>query len=140
MKNPERFANLPTYAFPRLRELLDHHTPGGDVVHMTIGAPKHDFPQWVVDVIVENAAGFQGYPQNEGTDALRGSISDWITRRYGVDMDPETQIMALNGTREGLYNAAMALLPEQKNGQQPVVLIPNPFYQVYMVATLSIAG
>ncbi|WP_170529711.1 aminotransferase class I/II-fold pyridoxal phosphate-dependent enzyme [Ruegeria arenilitoris] len=140
MNFPERFSNLPAYAFPRLRALLDHHAPGGDVVHMTIGEPKHDFPPWVTDVIVENAAGFQKYPPNEGSDALRGAIADWIDRRYGVRMDPETNIMALNGTREGLYNAAMALCPEQKNGQQPIVLCPNPFYQVYMVASISVGA
>ena len=140
MNFPERFSNLPAYAFPRLRALLDHHAPGGDVVHMTIGEPKHDFPAWVTDVIVENAAGFQKYPPNEGSDALRGAIADWIDRRYGVRMDPETNIMALNGTREGLYNAAMALCPEQKNGQHPIVLCPNPFYQVYMVASISVGA
>ncbi|MBY6141632.1 aminotransferase class I/II-fold pyridoxal phosphate-dependent enzyme [Leisingera daeponensis] len=140
MDFPERFSNLPAYAFPRLRALLDHHTPGGDVVHMTIGEPKHAFPAWVTDIIAENAAGFNQYPNNDGTPELRGAISDWISRRYGVTTDPETQIMALNGTREGLYNAAMALCPEQKNGQKPVVLIPNPFYQVYMVATISVGA
>ncbi|UWR64363.1 aminotransferase class I/II-fold pyridoxal phosphate-dependent enzyme [Phaeobacter inhibens] len=140
MNFPERFSNLPPYAFPRLRALLDHHTPGGDVVHMTIGEPKHDFPAWVTDVIVENAAGFQSYPPNEGCAELRGAISDWIKRRYDVSVDPMTQVMALNGTREGLYNAAMALCPEQKNGAKPVVLIPNPFYQVYMVASISVAA
>ncbi|MFY0308287.1 aminotransferase class I/II-fold pyridoxal phosphate-dependent enzyme [Leisingera sp. D0M16] len=140
MDFPERFSNLPAYAFPRLRALLDHHTPGGDVVHMTIGEPKHAFPAWVTDVIAENAAGFNQYPNNDGTPELRDAISDWISRRYGVTANPETQIMALNGTREGLYNAAMALCPEQKNGQKPVVLIPNPFYQVYMVATISVGA
>ncbi|NVO57620.1 aminotransferase class I/II-fold pyridoxal phosphate-dependent enzyme [Rhodobacteraceae bacterium B1Z28] len=140
MNFPERFSNLPAYAFPRLRALLDHHQPGGDVIHMTIGEPKHDFPAWVTDVIMENAAGFQGYPQNEGTPELRTAITDWIKRRYGVSMDPETNVMALNGTREGLYNAAMALCPEQKNGQRPVILCPNPFYQVYMVASISVGA
>ncbi len=138
MNFPERFSNLPEYAFPRLRTLLDHHQPGGDVIHMTIGAPMHDFPAWVTDVITENAAGFQGYPPNEGSPELRGSITDWIKRRYGVTMDPDTNVMALNGTREGLYNAAMALCPEQKNGQDPIILCPNPFYQVYMVASISV--
>ncbi|NOD99244.1 aminotransferase class I/II-fold pyridoxal phosphate-dependent enzyme [Ruegeria sp. HKCCD6228] len=137
---PERFSNLPAYAFPRLRALLNHHQPGGDVVHMTIGAPTHDFPAWVTDVIMENAAGFQGYPPNEGSDDLRTAITDWIKRRYGVQMDPDANVMALNGTREGLYNAAMALCPEQKNGQQPIILCPNPFYQVYMVASLSVGA
>ncbi|MGR3761474.1 aminotransferase class I/II-fold pyridoxal phosphate-dependent enzyme [Roseobacteraceae bacterium NS-SX3] len=140
MKFPERFSNLPPYAFPRLRALLDHHTPGGDVVAMTIGEPKHAFPPWVTDVIAENAAGFNSYPPNDGSEELLAAISGWIGRRYGVSMDPGTRIMALNGTREGLYNAAMALCPEQKNGKRPVVLIPNPFYQVYMVAAISVAA
>ncbi|WP_375698637.1 aminotransferase class I/II-fold pyridoxal phosphate-dependent enzyme [Pseudophaeobacter sp. TrK17] len=140
MNFPDRFANLPAYAFPRLRALLDHHAPGGDVVHMTIGEPKHQFPQWVTDVIVENAAGFNSYPPNDGSDDLRGAMAGWISNRYGVAMDPATQIMALNGTREGLYNAAMALCPETKNGETPAILIPNPFYQVYMVASLSVAA
>ena len=140
MEFPERFSNLPEYAFPRLRSLLDAHAPGGDVVHMTIGEPKHAFPAWVTDVIVENAAGFNSYPQNEGTDALRGAIADWVRLRYGVTLDPDTRIMALNGTREGLYNAAMALCPEEKNSRKPVILTPNPFYQVYMVAALSVGA
>jgi aspartate/methionine/tyrosine aminotransferase len=140
MTFPERFANLPAYAFPRLRALLDHHAPGGDVVHMTIGEPKHQFPHWVTDVIVENAAGFNSYPANDGSDELRAAMADWVLRRYGVKMDAATQTMALNGTREGLYNAAMALCPEQKGGKKPTILIPNPFYQVYMVASLSVAA
>jgi aspartate/methionine/tyrosine aminotransferase len=140
MKFPERFSNLPAYAFPRLRTLLDHLPPGGPVEQMTIGEPKHKFPQWVTDVIVENAAGFNNYPNNDGTDELRSAITDWVARRYGVTLDPATQIMALNGTREGLYNAAMALCPETKNGQQPVILTPNPFYQVYMVAAISVGA
>lgn len=140
MNFPDRFSNLPAYAFPRLRALLDHHTPGGEVIQMTIGEPRHAFPDWVTQVIVDHAEGFNRYPQNEGTDALRGAISDWIRRRYGVSADPATRIMALNGTREGLYNAAMALSPETKNGQRPVILSPNPFYQVYMVASLSVGA
>jgi aspartate/methionine/tyrosine aminotransferase len=140
MNFPERFSNLPAYAFPRLRALLDPHAPGGEVEQMTIGEPKHKFPQWVTDVIVENAAGFNSYPNNDGTDELRGACTDWIKRRYAVSLDPATQIMPLNGTREGLYNAAMALCPETKNGRQPVILTPNPFYQVYMVAAISVGA
>jgi len=137
---PERFSNLPAYAFPRLRALLDHHAPGGRVEAMTIGEPKHTFPQWVTDIIVENAAGFNSYPNNDGTEELRGACAAWVRRRYGVAIDPASQVMALNGTREGLYNAAMALCPETKNGQQPVILCPNPFYQVYMVAAISVGA
>ncbi|NHQ73904.1 aminotransferase class I/II-fold pyridoxal phosphate-dependent enzyme [Roseovarius gahaiensis] len=137
---PERFSNLPAYAFPRLRSLLDAHAPGGEVLHMTIGEPKHAFPAWVSDVVAEHAAEFGRYPANEGTIGLRQSICDWIARRYDVTLEPERHVMALNGTREGLYNAMMALCPEQKNGQRPVVLLPNPFYQVYMVAALSVGA
>ncbi len=137
---PERFSNLPEYAFPRLRTLLDAHAPGGDIVQMTIGEPKHAFPSWVTDAIVEHTAGFNSYPPNEGSVPLRGAISDWIRHRYDVSLDPDTQIIALNGTREGLYNAAMALCPETKHGQQPVILTPNPFYQVYMVASISVGA
>ncbi len=129
---PERFSNLPAYAFPRLRALLDVHEPGGDVRHMSIGEPKHTFPSWVTDIIVENAAEFGRYPVNEGTPELRGAIAGWLHRRYGVTVDPDTQIMALNGTREGLYNAGMALCP-----QGSTVLMPNPFYQVYMISAIS---
>ena len=137
MKFPERFSNLPAYAFPRLRALLDVHAPGGDIVHMTIGEPKHAFPAWVTDVVTAHAAGFNRYPPNEGIPELRGAFCDWLGRRYGVSMDPDVHVMPLNGTREGLYNAGMALCPEQKNGERPVVLMPNPFYQVYMLAAIS---
>ncbi|MFV0245758.1 MAG: aminotransferase class I/II-fold pyridoxal phosphate-dependent enzyme, partial [Qingshengfaniella sp.] len=135
MQYPERFSDLPPYAFPRLRGLLDPHPGGGDVLHMSIGEPKHPFPEWVPQVIAENAAGFGAYPANDGTGELLAAISDWLKRRYGVEVDPSTRIMALNGTREGLFNAALALCPEEKAGKRPAVLIPNPFYQVYAVAT-----
>ncbi len=135
---PERFSNLPAYAFPRLRSLLDAHTAGGPVAHMTIGEPKHAFPEWITGIIAENAHEFGRYPPNEGTPELRASIAAWVQLRYGVSVAPETEVMPVNGTREGLYNAAMALCPEAKGGKQPVVLTPNPFYQVYMVAAISV--
>ncbi|QFT64725.1 Aspartate/methionine/tyrosine aminotransferase [Roseivivax halotolerans] len=135
---PERFSDLPAYAFPRLRALLDAYEPGGPVVHMTIGEPRHAFPDWVGEVLARHVNEFSRYPVNEGSEELRRAITDWLGRRYGVDLDPETRVMALNGTREGLYNAAMALCPETKGGKQPVILTPNPFYQVYAVAALSV--
>ena len=136
---PERFSNLPEYAFPRLRALLDGHSPGGDVMHMTIGEPRHAFPDFVTEIIAANAEGFGKYPPNEGTPELLDAISGWLLRRFDVRI-PADQIMALNGTREGLYNAMMALCPEAKNGGKPVVLVPNPFYQVYAVAALSVGA
>ncbi|OAN78954.1 aspartate aminotransferase [Jannaschia sp. EhC01] len=137
---PERFSNLPEYAFPRLRTLLDGLSPGGDPIAMTIGEPRHAFPPWIAEVLAQNLHGFGKYPENDGSLALRSAQAAWLGRRYNADADPATQILALNGTREGLYNACMALCPERKNGQQPVVLTPNPFYQVYAVAALSVGA
>ncbi len=137
MLYPERFSNLPAHAWPRLRALLDVHEGGGPLIQMTIGEPKHAFPAWVTDVITQNAAGFNSYPPNDGTPELKTAIAGWIKRRYGAEMNPETEIMALNGTREGLYNAVIALCPETKNGQKPAILMPNPFYQVYMIGAIS---
>ncbi len=141
MTFPERYSSLPEYAFPRLRSLLDAHEPGGEVMHMTIGEPKHPFPEWVPQVIAEHAQGFGTYPPNDGSPELLAAITGWLSRRYGVQMDPATQVMALNGTREGLFNALLALCPEQTSrGEQPVVLIPNPFYQVYAVAAMTVGA
>ncbi len=137
---PERFSGLPEYAFPRLRKLLDAHAPGGPVLHMTIGEPRHAMPDFIGEVLAANLDGFAKYPPNEGTPELRAEISAWLHRRYGVDIDPETQVMALNGTREGLFNAAVALCPEDIRGQKPVVLIPNPFYQVYAIAAQAMGA
>ncbi len=137
---PERFSELPEYAFPRLRGLLDGHAPGGTPIAMTIGEPQHPFPAFVPEIIAAHADEFRKYPPNDGTKGLRGEIAAWIKRRYGVSIDPEREVMALNGTREGLYNAAMALCPTMLNGAPPKVLVPNPFYQVYAVAALSVGA
>lgn len=137
---PERFSNLPAYAFPRLRALLDSFEPGGEVIHMTIGEPKHAFPAFVGEVLAGSVQEFGKYPPNEGTPELRANIAAWIARRYGVTVDPDTQVTTVNGTREGLYNAGMALCPETKIGRQPLVLMPNPFYQVYAVSALSVGA
>ncbi len=136
---PERFSNLPAYAFPRLRSLLDVHEPGGETINMTIGEPKHAFPEFVSDVLAKSVHEFNKYPTNEGAPELLAAVCGWVTRRFSVDLTPD-RVMALNGTREGLYNAAMALAPETKNGKTPVVLLPNPFYQVYAVAALSVTA
>ena len=138
MDYPERFENLPLYAFSRLRELLDGVEPGDREISMTIGEPRHSFPEWVTDIIVQNAGGFNDYPANEGIPELKKQIVDWLQRRYSVSLDPQKNILALNGTREGLYNSLIALCPEKKNNSGPIVLIPNPFYQVYMISALSV--
>jgi N-succinyldiaminopimelate aminotransferase len=139
MTGPTRFSSLPDYAFPRLRKLLDSHAPGGEPITMTIGEPRHPMPSFVGPILAENLAGFGVYPPNDGTPALLGAIAAWVMRRYGVTLT-EDRLMVLNGTREGLFNAAVALCPEAKAGKRPVVLMPNPFYQVYAVAALAMGA
>lgn len=139
MAFPERFSNLPDYAFPRLRKLLDVHPAGGTPIAMTIGEPRHAMPEFVGPILAANLDGFAIYPPNEGTPELLLAISDWLHLRYRTRLAPE-QLMILNGTREGLFNACIALCPETKRGKQPVVLMPNPFYQVYAVAALAVGA
>ena len=136
MQIPERFSDLPDYAFPRLRALLGDTPPGGVVVALSIGAPRHPFPDWGALVIAGAVAEFGNYPPNEGTPELLGAISAWIARRHGVDISPD-RILTANGTRETLFAATVGLCPEEKAGKPPLVLIPNPFYQVYSVGALA---
>ena len=138
MSFPERFAKLPVYAFARLRALLADHPPGQTpAITMTIGEPRHPMPGFVAEVLAGATQGFASYPPNDGSDGLRAAIADWAEARYDMSLDPATQIMALNGTREGLFNAVLALCPETLGGKRPLVLMPNPFYQVYAVAALA---
>ncbi|MCF8511207.1 MAG: aminotransferase class I/II-fold pyridoxal phosphate-dependent enzyme [Rhodobacteraceae bacterium] len=139
MAFPERFSNLPDYAFPRLRKLLDAHAPGGEPIAMTIGEPRHPMPDFVGPILAANLSGFGVYPPNDGTPELLSAITAWIKQRYTASL-AEDQVMVLNGTREGLYNALIATCPETKNGARPVVLMPNPFYQVYAVAALTVGA
>ena len=132
---PTRFDALPTATWPRLRNLLDGHAAGGPVINMTIGEPKHKFPDWVGPTLVEAMEGFNSYPDNNGTPELRGAISGFLQRRYAIDLDMDNQVMVLNGTREGLFNAVVAL---GQTGSK--ILIPNPFYQVYTVAAMAIGA
>ena len=136
MQFPQRFSDLPEYAFPRLRALLDGHAPGGKPIHMSIGEPKHPFPAFVKDVLSDHLAGFNQYPPNPGSQGLLHAIADWTNVRFGTSLDPDTNFLSLNGTREGLFNAALALCPEEERGR-PVVLMPNPFYQVYAVGAIE---
>lgn len=136
MAFPERFSNLPDYAFPRLRKLLDSHAPGADPIAMTIGEPRHPMPDFVAPILAASIGEFGAYPPNDGAPELLDAIAGWIARRYGVTL-AQDRLMVLNGTREGLFNAAIAIAPELKAGKKPVFLLPNPFYQVYTVAAVT---
>jgi len=137
MDYPRRFSDLPDYAFPRLRHLLAGLEPGGPETLMSIGDPRHPFPAFISETIARHVDGFKSYPPNEGLPSLRQAIVDWVEGRYGAKLDSERHIQTLNGTREGMFNAVIALCPEEKNGARPVVLLPNPFYQCYAVAALA---
>lgn len=141
MAFPERFSNLPDYAFPRLRALLSDIepglAPGESPMILTIGEPRHPMPGFVAQVMADSLPELAKYPPNEGAPELLSAIGGWLDRRYGLEVAPD-RLVVLNGTREGLFNAALALCPETKAGQQPIVLVPNPFYQVYAVAAAAV--
>ena len=135
MQAPERFRALPDHFWSRLRALLDAHEPGSpDPIDMTIGEPRHAYPAFVEEIMGRGPYG--RYPSNPGTDELLGAASDWIARRHGARVAPD-RLMALNGTREGLFAAALAMVPEQTGGRRSAVLIPDPFYQVYAVGAAA---
>jgi len=131
---PERFSGLPEYPFARLRRLTDGVEPGGKPIDLSVGGPTHAFPHWISDEIGRNAAGFGKYPPTVGDAGLLEAAADWVERRYSAKVDPTVNIVTVNGTREGLFNACLAVCPERKNGKRSCVLIPNPVYQVYALA------
>ena len=140
---PRRFSDLPEYAFPRLRALLDRHPPGGGPVAMSIGEPRHPLPALLHETLARHGEGYAKYPPVDGTPGFREAVAGWLTRRFalpGGTVDPDRAILPLNGTREGLFMAAMALAPARKNGQRAAVLIPNPFYQCYAAAALAVGA
>lgn len=130
---------LTDYPFDRVRALLrDVEPPAGrPQIHMQIGEPKHAPPDFIGPVLVDNMADWGRYPPPNGPEALRGAIADWLAKRYDLPagmIDPARNIAVVSGTREALFMAALLAVPEQKAGAKPVVLMPNPFYQVYVGA------
>lgn len=134
-----RFDAMPISPFTRLNKLLEGVTPGATPIHMHVGEPQHPVPAFVAEILAKHTADFGKYPSIIGPDHLRKAISSWLGKRYNLanNVDPERHILPLVGTREGLFSAAFATIPEEKNGKRPAVLIPNPFYQCYAAAALS---
>ena len=129
--------------FVNTRLLLDAIAPGGTIIDMTIGEPRHDMPPFLMEKLNESAAGFAKYPAMKGTEDLRRAIADWIGRRYQIPgrIDPEHDVLPIVGSREGLFSAVFPALdrrlPVLPAGARPAVLIPNPFYAVYSAGTLA---
>ena len=137
---PDRLKALPEYAFPRLHALLEGTPPGKPVIDLSIGSPKHLPPAFIAETLARHAEGYRDYPPNDGTESFRAAVRAWATRRYQLPehwLEREGAVLPLNGTREGMFMAVMATTPEQKNGERPVILMPNPFYQCYAAAALA---
>jgi N-succinyldiaminopimelate aminotransferase len=127
---------LQAYPFQRLRDLFHGITPNPAYtpINLSIGEPKHATPALIKDALVNNLAGLASYPTTLGSLALREAISSWISRRYAVPaLNAETAILPVNGSREALFAFAQAVIDPTKT--DPVVICPNPFYQIYEGAT-----
>ena len=128
-------SKLQPYPFERLRLLHAGITP--NPVYMPIslgmGEPRHATPQLVKEAMTRNLAGLASYPGTLGEPLLRQTMSDWLQRRYGVTVSKDTQILPVIGSREALFALAQTVIdPSHK----PVVISPNPFYQIYEGAAL----
>ncbi len=134
--NP-RLAALHPYPFQKLRELFAGVTPPSDLsaINLSIGEPKHATPQFIKDALIAGMDGLANYPITQGSDALRASIANWANRRYGVELDPATQVLPVNGSREALFAFAQACVDSSRHGRR-VIISPNPFYQIYEGAAL----
>ena len=124
--------------FVRLTDLIAGIAPGKPAINLSVGEPQHAVPDFVGPVLAEHIAEFGKYPANKGTDPFRHAVAQWLGRRYALEkpVDPESEVLVLNGTREGLFLAAIAARRYVKNragsnGTLPAMLIPNPFYAAY---------
>lgn len=125
---------LEPYPFTKLRQLLKDITPPADKasIALSIGEPQHESPAFVQKIIRDNLDLLSKYPTTGGLDELRNAISDWLRRRYCLAaIDPDQQVLPVNGTREALFAFAQAVVSPGS-----LVLSPNPFYQIYEGAAL----
>ena len=120
--------------FARLAELLAGHEPGKPLISLSLGEPQHPVPDFVGSVLAKHTAEFGRYPIAKGIEPFRKAAADWLGRRFELPraLDPESEVLVLNGSREGLFFAAIAA--ERHVGPRrgkPAILVPNPFYPVY---------
>ncbi|HEX4410409.1 MAG TPA: aminotransferase class I/II-fold pyridoxal phosphate-dependent enzyme [Xanthobacteraceae bacterium] len=126
--------------FVRLRELLGDTQPGKSAISLAVGEPQHAIPPFVAPIIAAHVAEFGRYPMNKGLDAFAEAVAQWLGRRYALPrpVDPVTEVLVLNGTREGLFLAALAAknyVPPRAG--RPAVLVPNPFYAAYSAGAIA---
>ena len=140
MLNPQ-LDLLTDYPFQRLAQLLGGPVvPGDGAIVMSIGEPQHPPPPMVAQILAENAALWGRYPPADGSPEFRAAVAGWLTRRFGLPVgavDPARHILPVAGTREALYMVASLTVTTKPNTYgPPLVLLPNPFYQVYAGAAL----
>jgi N-succinyldiaminopimelate aminotransferase len=111
-------------------------TPNPDLkpINLSIGEPKHATPAFIREALTGALDGLANYPITQGADDLRQAIADWARQRYGVALDPTSQILPVNGSREALFAFAQAAIDPGRHIKR--VLSPNPFYQIYEGAAL----
>lgn len=134
---------LQPYPFARLREAMrDWTTPAGlQPVHLQIGEPKHATPKIITDALAASLTELSKYPLTAGLLELRQACANWAARRYqGVELNPDTEVLPVLGSREALFSFVQALLNPVSDGLKPVVVSPNPFYQIYEGAALLGGG
>jgi len=134
--NP-RLDALQPYPFEKLRQLFSGLTPPAGLreIKLSIGEPQHATPAFIKQALTDNLAGLANYPTTLGSDALRQGIAAWIGRRYNLPaLNPATQILPVLGSREALFAFAQTVIDGSR--EHPVVLCPNPFYQIYEGAAL----
>jgi len=137
--NPN-LAKLQPYPFEKLRQLKLNIVPPQELepILMSIGEPKHPTPEVITKALQQNLLNLARYPLTKGSDELRQAICQWLTKRYKLNSDAidyATQILPVNGTREALFAITQCLIDPNQN-PEPLVLMPNPFYQIYEGAAL----
>ena len=132
-------SKLQPYPFERLRKLFADVTPNPDypAISLGIGEPKHPTPPFIQQALADasRAGGLAVYPATLGTPQLRAAFTGWVQTRYGLALDPATQVLPVNGSREALFAFAQTVI-DPSDGKKPVVVCPNPFYQIYEGAAL----
>ena len=129
-------ARLHPYPFERLRALTADivPSPAHRPISLGIGEPRHATPALIEEAIVGALKGLSSYPATAGEPALREAFAAWLQRRYGVALDPATQVLPVNGSREALFALAQTVIDPTRAGA--TVVCPNPFYQIYEGAAL----
>jgi len=123
---------LQPYPFERLRQLFAGVTPSTafSPISLGIGEPKHPTPPFIKQALIEGLDSLSGYPATAGDLKLRTAFTNWLQTRYGLALDPATQVLPVNGSREALFALAQTVVDSSRT-PRPIVVSPNPFYQIY---------